>query len=213
MLGFGSYRTAWFMAHRIREGMREAHICRPARRRGKVVEADETYVGGKEANKHAASATGAGGAGQGAGLSLVERDGRVRSHHVADVTAARPCGRSSSSAVERDSHCMTDEARLYCQHRRTFAGHGTVNHSAEEYVRGDVHTNTVEDFFSILKRGISAPITMSARSICSAISLSSISVTTTDRRLAIDDATRADARVKGIAGKRLTYRYPSRQTA
>ena len=91
MLGFGSYRTAWFMAHRIRESMRELHPegAEPLGGEGKTVGIDETCVGGKEKNKHASKRKhlGTGGAGKEAVFSLVERKGRVQSHHVPEVTA------------------------------------------------------------------------------------------------------------------------------
>ncbi len=97
MLGFGSYRTAWFMAHRIRESMGELHpeSVGPLGGEGKTVEIDETYVGGKEKNKHASKRKhlGTGGAGKEAVFLLVERKGRVPSHHVPEVTP-KPCARS-----------------------------------------------------------------------------------------------------------------------
>jgi transposase-like protein len=214
MLGFGSYRTAWFMAHRIREGMREELPEGGLGGANKVVEIDETYVGGKEANKHAWKRTPGrqGGAGKAPILSLVERDGSVRSYHVANVTAQtlRPI---IAKSVNKASYLMTDDALVYTAVTRDFAGHGTVNHSAEEYVRAGVwHTNTVENYFSIFKRGIYG--------VYHHVSETHLHRYAAEfdfrynRRLAlgIDDATRADAAIRGIAGKRLTYRQPHHAT-
>jgi transposase-like protein len=150
MLGFGSYRTAWFMAHRIREGMRELHpeAGGPLGGENKVVEVDESYVGGKARNRKGHVPP------KEAVVALVERDGRVRSHHVPDVTAKtlRPILKAQ---LDGRSYVMTDEGTVYPPITKEFRGHGTVNHSIEEYVRGGFwHTNTVESYFSILKRGI-----------------------------------------------------------
>jgi transposase-like protein len=209
MLGFGSYRTAWFMAHRIREGMREELPEGGLGGTNKVVEIDETYVGGKDANKHAWRREGRRGAkGKAPILSLVERDGSVRSYHVANVTAQtlRPI---IAKSVNKASYLMTDDAVVYPAVTGGFAGHGSVNHSAEEYVRaGFWHTNTVENFFSIFKRGIYG--------VYHHVSETHLHRYATEfdfrynRRMAlgIDDAARTDAAIRGIAGKRLTYRQP-----
>ena len=137
MLGFGSYRTAWFMAMRIREGMNDEF---PKGRLGganKVAEIDETYVGGKEANKHKSKrrTDGARGAvGKAPVLSLVERDGSVRSFHVANVTA-KVLWPIIADAIDKATYIMTDDSAVYPPIGRRFYGHGSVNHSAEEYVR------------------------------------------------------------------------------
>jgi transposase-like protein len=155
MMG-GSYKTAWFMMHRIREAMREGKSPGGLGGKNKVVEADETFVGGKEANKHKWKRTpgSQGGVGKAPVIALVERDGSVRSFHVPHVSATtlRPI---IVTQVNRASYLMTDDSGVYTKIGEEFAGHGTVNHSAEEYVRAYFwHTNTVENYFSILKRGI-----------------------------------------------------------
>ena len=143
-----NYETAWFLFHRLRE-------CATDPKRGpigganKVVEADETYVGGKSRNKafgpppekHAV-------------FALVERGGEVCSFHVANVSSKtlRPIIVKSAS---RKSYPMIDESLVYPKVGNEFAGHGTVNHSAKEYVRGTFwYTNTVESYFALLKRGV-----------------------------------------------------------
>lgn len=146
MLGF-PYKTAWFMCHRIRESLRET-APESLGGKSKVVEADETYVGGKAKNRKGRVPP------KEAVFSLVERDGKVRSRHVADISA-RTLRAAISTQVDRASYLMTDEAPVYTKIGEEFSAHGTVNHSIEEYVRAYFwHTNTVEGYFSILKRGI-----------------------------------------------------------
>ena len=215
MLGFGSYRTAWFMAHRIREGMNEALPDGGLGGPNKVVEIDETYVGGKEANKHKSKRkhAGRGAIGKAPVLSLVERDGQVRSFHVANVSAKslRPI---IVTNVNRASYLMTDESNIYPAIGKEFSGHGSVNHSAEEYVRAVFwHTNTVENYFSIFKRGI-----IGVYHHVSEVHLHRYAVEFDFRynrrsSLGINDAERAAAAVRGIAGKRLTYRQPHREAS
>src|SRR5579862_7602002 len=213
MLGFGSYRTAWFMADRIREGMTEALPKGSLGGANKVVEIDETYVGGKEGNKHASKRkhAGRGAVGKAPVLSLVERDGSVRSFHVANVTA-RTLKPLIVSAVHKASYIMTDESTVYPAIGREFSGHGSVNHSAEEYVRAAFwHTNTVENYFSIFKRGIVGVYHHVSETHLHRYAAEFDFRYNRRSGLGINDSSRADAAIKGIAGKRLTYRRPHSQ--
>ena len=143
-----SKKTAWFVCHRIRESLRESKFDEPLGGPNKVVEADETYVGGKSKNRKGKVPP------KEAVVALVERDGKVRSFHVQAVSAKtlRPI---LVTQVSRKSYLMTDDSTVYPKIGKEYAGHGTVNHSIEEYVRGGFwHTNTVENYFSIMKRGI-----------------------------------------------------------
>ncbi len=141
-----TYKTAWFMAHRIRMAMSDPAF--EAAMSG-VVEVDETYIGGK---------TRGGKRGRGAPkkvpvVTLVERDGNARSFRAANVTADELQG-AVRRHVDRSARIMTDELASYRGLGADFAGHDTIRHSAGEYVRGDVSTNTVEGYFANLKRGI-----------------------------------------------------------
>jgi len=155
MLGV-TYKTAWFMTHRLREAMKA-----PGGMFGTgsaPVEADATYVGGKEHNKHAnkrKTQEGRGPVGKQAVFSLVERNGQVRSFHVPTVNAKtlKPII-TEQLRDAKNVRLMTDGERTMMVTRPWVRSHETVNHVAGEYVRGDVHTNTVEGYFSILKRGI-----------------------------------------------------------
>jgi transposase-like protein len=213
MLGFGSYRTAWFMAHRIREGMRELfpEESGPLGGKGKTVEIDETFVGGLEKNKHRSKRKhlGTGGAGKEAVISLVERKGSVRSHHVPAVTAKnlRPIVEAQIHAA---THVMTDEGGAMKKVGSEFAKHDSVNHGAGEYVRGDAHTNTVEGYFSILKRGIHGVYHHVSEQHLKRY-LAEFDFRYNERMaLGIDDKARATKAVKGIVGKRLTYHHPDK---
>jgi transposase-like protein len=208
MLGFGSYRTAWFMAHRIREGMRELfpEESGPLGGEGKAVEIDETFVGGLEKNKHRNKRKhkGTGGVGKEAVLSLVERRGKVRSHHIPAVTAAN-LREITDAQIHGATHVITDEGAAAMAVGREFAKHGSVNHSAGEYVRGDVHTNTVEGYFSILKRGIYGTYHHVSQQHLKRY-LAEFDFRYNERiALGISDRMRAAKALNGVVGKRLTY--------
>lgn len=200
MLGV-TYKTAWFMAHRIREAMRPASD-EPMGGGNKVVEADETFVGGKAKNAKNGKPTPK----KEAVFALVERDGKVRSFHVPSVTrkTLRPI---LTAQVDRKSYLMTDEAGQYKAVGREFAGHGSVNHSIEEYVRSFFwHTNTIEGYFSILKRGITGVYHHVSQKHLKRY-LGEFDFRYNER--ASTDFERADNALKGIEGKRMTYRRTS----
>jgi transposase-like protein len=135
------YKTVWFLCHRIRESLKAAPDPEPMDGQNKVVEADETYVGGKAKNRAFKSP-----APKQAVFSLVERDGNVRSFHVATVNSKtlRPI---IDANVNKASALMTDESPLYLKIGAAFALHGTVNHSVNEYARAYFwHSNTVEGY-------------------------------------------------------------------
>lgn len=203
-----TYKTAWFMAHRIREALREpASVTGQLGGQNKVVEADETYIGGKETNKHKSKRTKGrqGGKGKEAAFSLVEREGKVRSFHVPNVSAKtlRPI---LHAQLDTRTYVMTDEAGVYKPIVADFAGHGAVNHSIEEYVRGGFwHTNTVENYFSILKRGITGTYHHVSQAHLKRY-LAEFDFRYNERSgLGVSDAERAAKALRGIEGKRLTY--------
>jgi len=202
MLGI-SYESAWFLCHRLREAMRETvKTSGPLGGQNKVVEVDEAYVGGKAKNRaHREPAP------KKAVLSLVERDGRVASFHVANITAetVRPI---IVTTADRASALMTDEAVVYPKIGKEYASHGTVNHSANEYVRlgSFMHINTAENFFSILKRGINGVYHQVSEAHLHRY------LAEFDWRynyrvgLGFSDQDRAEKAIKAMVGKRLTYR-------
>jgi transposase-like protein len=144
MIGLGSYRSAWFMCHRIREAMKPAKVG-PLGGPGKIVEADETHIGGKEKNKHVGkhNKKNIGGMGKMAVVALTERDGYSHSFRVAKISGKtlRP---AIVSVVNRKSALMTDEGGQYYRLGKEFDRHETVNHGADEHVHGDAHVNTSE---------------------------------------------------------------------
>lgn len=202
-LGLGSYRTAWFLAHRIREAMTDDSHKATGGLGGanKVVEADESYVGGKAKNRAFKEP-----APKKAVVTLVERDGRAKSFHVANVTAktVRPIIVTNAN---RASSLMTDESLVYPKIGEEFANHHTVNHSANEYARlgGYAHCNTAESFFSILKRGITGTYHSVSEAHLHRY-LAEFDFRYNNRTgLGVEDAERAAKALKGAEGKRLMY--------
>ncbi|NJS14355.1 MAG: IS1595 family transposase [Sphingopyxis sp.] len=194
-----TYKTAWFLCHRIREAMDGADNGGPLGGPDAVVEADETYVGGKARNRATRKP-----APKKAVVALVERDGKARSFHVANVTGKQLRGLIVTN-VDRASHLMTDEAPVYTRVGREFNGHSVVNHSAKEYVSlgGFKHSNTAENFFSIFKRGVIGTYHHMSEAhlgrYCREFDLRYNTRTLTDSE-------RALAIVNGMVGRRLTYR-------
>lgn len=192
-------KTAWFMTMRIREAMKAVGY-EPLGGAGRIVEADETYIGRKAASKAYLPP-----APKQAVMALVERRGMVRTFHVPNVTAdtLRPIiGRH----VFKDSRFMTDEHATYTSIGWNFLSHGTVEHGRDEYVRGDAHTNTVEGYFSILKRGIYGVYQHVSEAHLHRY-LTEFDFRYSHRaKRGIDDATRADLILEGAWGRRLTYR-------
>lgn len=197
-----TYKTAWFMEHRLREAMKPAGNVTPKMGTGGgVVEADETYIGTATGKKKAKGGWGH----KNAVFSLVERGGQVRSFHISG-NMFEGVKQALQANVSLDAYLQTDEAKMYNNIGKSFAGHGRVNHSAKEYVRGVDYTNTVENFFSVFKRGM--------RGIyqhCSSAHLHRYLAEFDFRynyrsKNGIEDAERAELLLAGIGGKRLTYK-------
>ena len=196
-----TYKSAWFLCHRIREAMDGATGNGPLGGADRVVEADETYVGGKAKNRAFREP-----APKKPVVALIERDGQVRSFHVANVTAKQLRGLIVTN-VDRASHLMTDESHVYTAVGREFNGHSTVNHSAKEYVKtgGFKHSNTAENFFSIFKRGVIGTYHhMSEAHLGRYCKEFDFRYNTR----AMTDSERAALAVKGAVGKRLMYQQP-----
>ncbi len=194
------YEAAWFMAHRIREAMRLGGLG-PMGGDGKVVEADETYIGRLEGVPKQR----VGGAHKNIVLTLVERGGSARSFHI-DSTSIADIAPILRKNISRKSRLHTDEARHYMEVGREYAEHGAVNHSQEEYVRGDITTNTVEGYYSIFKRGMKGVYQHCAEKHLHRY-LSEFDFRYSNRiALGVNDGERRTLAIKNAAGKRLTYR-------
>jgi transposase-like protein len=211
MLGV-TYKTAWFMEHRIRHALDDSPYAVKIGGANKVVEIDETYIGGKEGNKHKWKRTPGrqGGVGKSPVVALVEREGTIHSEHVANVDS-KTLKPIIEKNIEKASYLMTDESPVYPPITEDFAGHGTVNHSAEEYVRAYFwHINTAEGYFAILKRGIYGTYHHVSEAHLHRY-LAEFDFRYNQRiTLGINDDQRMAKATKGVVGKRLTYRRTRR---
>jgi transposase-like protein len=195
-------KTAWFMSHRIREAMRTVGVD-PMGGDGKVVEVDETIIGKLEGapkrirrggNQH-----------RNIVLTLVERGGGARSFHI-DGTTVGTLAPILRANIAKETAVHTDQASWYRGLGAHYADHQTVNHMQDEYVRGDVTTNTVEGFYSVFKRGMKGTYQHCKERHLHRY-LAEFDFRYNNRvRLGVDDVERTERLVKGIVGKRLTYR-------
>ena len=201
------YKTAWFITHRIREAMASGKLP-PMGGSAAIVEIDETFIGQKAdvpkqrgyAHKHAV-------------LTLVERGGSSRSFHVNGTKASNLLPIIKAN-VHPDIYIMTDEAGQYADLGKHFMGHEFTRHGQGEYVskvRPDVHSNTVEGFYSVFKRGMKG-----IYQHCSEKHLhryvAEFDFRYSNRvKLGVDDAQRMVTALRGVVGKRLTYRGPAGQ--
>ncbi|MGD0762667.1 MAG: IS1595 family transposase [Roseiarcus sp.] len=207
-LGLGSYRSAWFLAHRVREAMADRDP-EPLGGKGKTVEIDETFIGkpdqtfvsGKGWQGRRGTAT------KRKVLTMVERGGRAVSVKVEDLTV-QALKTVIGKHVVLDSTLNTDEAQFYKPIGKKFADHQAVNHGDGEYARGETTTNTVEGFFGIFKRGMKGVYQHCGEFHLQAY-LDEFDFRYSNRiGLGIDDTERAHRAIKGASGKRLTYRSP-----
>ena len=197
-----TYKTAWFMEHRIREAMRSGDLA-PFGGNGGAVEADETFIGRepgkpvKRAFHHKMKV-----------LSLVDREtGRARSIVVDDIkreTIEKFVGEN----VAREARLMTDEAAMYTRIGKEFADHQFVAHGKGEYGRGDTHTNTIEGYFSIFKRGMKGVYQHCGKRHLHRYVAEFEFRYNNRSALGIEDHGRAVNALAGAKGKRLTYRRP-----
>jgi transposase-like protein len=220
MLGI-TYQSAWFLTHRIREAMREDGLA-PMGGGGKVVEADETYFGQVENPTPSRKRKGrpftkggkSGPAGKRAVVALVERGGRVRAFNpaVADGDSVNKIVRDN---IARESRLHTDESRLYITVGKEFSAHETVTHSHGEYVRYEddrtIHTNTIEGYFSIFKRGMRGVYQHCAEKHLHRY-LAEFDFRYNRRTaLGVTDTERAEDVARGAEGKRLTYEISNKE--
>lgn len=225
------FKTGWFIGHRIREAMKDDGSSGPLGGEGKTVEVDETYIGRKEGvssaqewqfdNQKGWHRGGSGLPGRARTkipvITLVERGGKARSMQAQDITA-RTLRTAVLSNVKTESRLMTDQLRAYRNIGKRFASHDTVNHGEEEYVRKlddgtKAHTNTVEGFYSIFKRGM-----VGIYQHCNERHLHRYATEfdfryNTRIALGFNDEQRTEEAIRGIVGKRLTYRTTNSKAA
>jgi transposase-like protein len=199
-----TYKTAWFLSHRIREAMRSGSLA-PFGEGGGIVEADETFIGIEPGEPKAK----AGGNHKMKVLSLVDRTTGEKRSYVLDFINSRIIGEIVAANLSREAILMTDEAAHYVKIGEGFAGHGHTHHAAGEYVSRFnplVHTNTVEGSFSIFKRGMRGIYQHCSKKHLHRY-LAEFDFRYSNRiAVGVDDSERATTALRGVVGKRLTYR-------
>jgi transposase-like protein len=206
-----SYKSTWFMMHRLREALRQGGLA-PMGGGGKVVEADETYFGRLQGVPKMQR----GFTHKNVVLTLVERGGSARSFHIDGqaISDVMPIIREN---VARETRMNTDEAKHYYDLGKEYAGHDTVNHRYDEYVRYTkdaeyvITTNTVEGYYSIFKRGMKGVYQHCGEKHLHRYLAEFDFRYSTRTALGYSDYQRAEIAAAGIKGKRLTYRRPHKQ--
>ena len=197
-------KTAWFMSHRIREAMRVVGI-EPMGGEGSIIEADETYFGDKELVSKRTKKGKSGLSGKRAVVALVQRNGKARTFYAPQINKLT-MNQIISENLHPDTRLHTDESRLYSDALQMVDQHETVNHRTLEYVRGETHTNTVEGYFSIFKRGMKGIYQHCSEKHLQRY-LSEFDFRYSNRiALGVNDPSRTELAIKGIVGRRLTYR-------
>lgn len=198
-----TYKSAWFLAHRIREAMRSGDLAQPFGSNGGAVEVDETYIGFKNdapVRRGTAHKNGV--------LALVDRETGQSKWFKFDTARADQIHPIVLDNISREARLMTDEARLYWRVGREFKEHGTTTHARREYVNPNdhtIHTNTVEGAFSIFKRGMRGVYQHCAEHHLRRYLAEFEFRYNTREANGINDRGRSVRALEGIAGKRLTY--------
>ena len=196
-------KSAWFMSHRIREAMRSGGLG-PMGGSGGIVEIDETFIGYKGDKKQ----TRKGYAHRNAVLTLVSRGGEARSFHIDDANRdIMPIVREN---LAQEAKVVTDDAGYYRAMDKEYL-HAFVNYSTGQYGRGEIHTNTVEGYYSIFKRGMKGVYQHCSEKHLHRY-LAEYDFRYSQRvKLGVNDEQRAEKALKGVVGKRLTYRPSDRE--
>jgi transposase-like protein len=199
-----TYKTAWFLCHRVRVAMNlepETDNGPDMGGEGKIVESDETFVGGKKKNVHNGKPEPI----KRPVLALVERGGKLRARHIPNVTA-KSVRAVLKKHVKPETHLMTDTSLVAEHVGKGFKKHSAVNHSQDEYVRGEAYTNTAESFFAIVKRSIYGTFHAVSEQHLQRYMTEAEFKWNHRTKLGIEDAERTRAAIRGMEGKRLTYR-------
>jgi len=205
-----TYKSAWFLAHRIREAMRSGDLT-PFGGNGSIVEVDETFIGIDRTKKPKGVKKGRGYAHKHKVLSLVDRSTGQACSMVVESLKAADIVPILEANICRESRVMTDEAGQYKYLGNVFSEHGFTSHGSGEYVKADrpeIHTNTIEGYFSIFKRGMKGVYQHRGKKhLHRYVAEFEFRYNNRDAN-GVDDGERTQAAIKGAVGKRLTYQIP-----